>query len=128
MNNPKDLKYTKKHEWVKVDGDRAIIGITDLAQSLLGEVVFVELPEVGAEFAAQDTMGTIESVKAVSDIFAPVRGKVVEVNTALEYSPETVNQDAFGDGWVVVLEITTPDELGGLLSAEDYEKLFEEEG
>ncbi|MDA8234782.1 MAG: glycine cleavage system protein GcvH [Clostridia bacterium] len=128
MNNPQNLKYTQEHEWIKVDGNKAVIGITDLAQSLLGDVVFVELPQVGVEFAAHDTMGIIESVKAVSDIYAPVSGKVLEVNTALEDSPEIVNQDAFGKGWLVVLEIKDADELGGLLSAEDYEKLFAEEG
>ncbi len=127
MSNPQGLKYTKEHEWVKVEGDRAVIGITDHAQSLLGDVVFVELPEAGAEFGAHDSLGTIESVKAVSDVYSPVSGKVVEVNKALEDSPDAVNRDAFGEGWIVVLEISAPAELDGLLTAEEYEQFLAEE-
>lgn len=124
MSVPEELQYTKSHEWVRTEGDTATIGITDHAQDELGDVVFVELPETGATFEAGDSFGTIESVKAVSDLNAPVGGEVVEVNSALEDNPEKVNDDPYGDGWIVKLRVSGE---GELLSAADYEKLLEEE-
>ncbi|MCL4439552.1 MAG: glycine cleavage system protein GcvH [Firmicutes bacterium] len=126
FENPKDLKYTKDHEWVRVEGNKAVIGITDTAQSLLGDVVFVELPEVGAEYSAHDSVASIESVKAVSDIFTPVGGKVVEVNFELENSPDVVNKSAFGDGWIAVIEMSDPSELDSLMSVEEYGRFLAE--
>lgn len=126
MENPKELKYTEDHEWIRIEGTRAVIGITDAAQSMLGDVVFVELPEVGAECSAHDSISSIESVKAVSDVYAPLSGKVLEVNTGLEDSPDLINRDAFGEGWIFVLEISDPSELEKLLSVEEYGKLLVE--
>ncbi|CAN5657169.1 glycine cleavage system protein GcvH [soil metagenome] len=124
MSVPGDLQYTKSHEWVRVEGDVATVGITDHAQDELGDVVFVEMPEQGATLAAGDSFGAVESVKAVSDLYAPVGGEVVEVNGALEDSPEKINEDPYGEGWI--LKLRTSDEAD-LLSAADYEKLLEEE-
>lgn len=124
MSVPQDLQYTKSHEWVRVEDDVATVGITDHAQEELGDVVFVELPEEGDSLSAGDTFGTIESVKAVSDLNAPVGGEVVEVNSALDDSPENVNEDPYGEGWI--LKIRTSEEAD-LLSAEEYEKVVEEE-
>ncbi|MGI6036613.1 MAG: glycine cleavage system protein GcvH [Limnochordia bacterium] len=123
--NPKELKYTAEHEWLKVDGERVYVGITDFAQKELGDVVFVELPTLDAEVKAGDTLGVVESVKAVSDIYAPIGGRVVEVNEALEDKPELINEDPYGDGWLCVLEPADPKEMEGLLSAEEYEKQIE---
>ncbi len=124
MNIPGELEYTKTHEWVKRDGDVATVGITDHAQDELGDVVFIELPEEGATFEAGDSFGTIESVKAVSDLYAPVGGEVVEVNETLNDSPERVNEDPYGGGWMIRLRISGE---GELLSADEYERLLEEE-
>ena len=124
MSVPGDLQYTRTHEWVRREGDTATVGITDHAQDELGDVVFVELPEEGATFGAGDAFGTIESVKAVSDLYAPVGGEVVEVNSALDDVPEKVNEDPYGDGWIVRLRVSGE---GDLLSAEEYEKVLEEE-
>ena len=124
MNIPGELEYTKTHEWVKHDGDVATVGITDHAQDELGDVVFIELPEEGATFEAGDSFGTIESVKAVSDLYAPVGGEVVEVNETLNDSPERVNEDPYGGGWMIRLRISGE---GELLSADEYERLLEEE-
>ncbi len=124
MSIPGDLQYTKTHEWVRREGDTATVGITDHAQDELGDVVFIELPEEGASFGAGDAFGTIESVKAVSDLYAPVGGEVVEVNEALNDNPEKVNEDPYGEGWMIKLRIS---EEGELLSAEEYEKVVEEE-
>ena len=123
-NVPADLQYTREHEWAKVDGDRARIGITAFAQEQLGDVVFVELPKVGSRVTALKTFGVVESVKAVSDLFAPVSGEVVEVNAELAQKPETVNADPYGQGWMIVVNLADPKELGGLLSAADYEALI----
>ena len=124
MNIPEDLQYTKSHEWVRIEGDTATIGITDHAQDELGDVVFVELPDEGATFDAGESFGTVESVKAVSDLYAPVGGEVVEVNSALEDAPENINEAPYGEGWIIKLRITgEPD----LLSPEEYEKVVEEE-
>ncbi len=124
MNIPEDLQYTKSHEWVRIEGDTATIGITDHAQDELGDVVFVELPEEGDTFDAGESFGTVESVKAVSDLYAPVGGEVVEVNSALEDAPENINEDPYGEGWIVKLRIT---DEADLLSPEEYEKVVEEE-
>jgi glycine cleavage system H protein len=121
---PEELEYTRSHEWVRTEDDTATIGITDYAQEELGDIVYVELPEQGDSFDAGDSFGSIESVKAVSDIYTPVGGEVVEVNEALNDSPEKINEDPYGDGWIVKLRVS---EEGDLLSASDYEQLLEEE-
>ena len=126
MKTLPELKYSKEHEWVKVEGDRAYIGITDHAQDALGDIVFVELPEVGDEIEAGAILGAVESVKAASDIYAPVSGRVVEVNEELEDSPEKINESPY-DAWIAVLEMSDPSELEELMSAEDYEKFCAEE-
>jgi glycine cleavage system H protein len=124
LNIPAELEYTKTHEWVRREDDVATVGITDHAQEELGDVVFIELPEEGASFDAGDSFGTIESVKAVSDLYAPVGGEVVEVNETLNDSPERVNEDPYGGGWMIRLRIS---DEGELLSADEYEQLLEEE-
>jgi glycine cleavage system H protein len=126
MAYPTDRKYTKEHEWVQANGNSATVGITDYAQNSLGDIVFVEVPKVGAELAVGKTFGTVESVKAVSDLFAPVSGTVTEVNGELATAPENVNKDAHGS-WMVKVTLKNPGELDGLLSAADYEKFIAEE-
>ena len=127
MPYPSDRKYTKEHEWIKVDGKTATVGITSYAQDSLGDIVFVELPKPGSEITAGKTFGTVESVKAVSDLYAPASGKVVEVNNALATSPEKINQDAH-DAWMLKIELQNAGELNSLMSAQDYEKFVSEEG
>lgn len=122
-NVPAELSYTREHEWAKVEGDRARVGITAFAQEQLGDVVFVELPKVGAKVTAMKTFGVVESVKAVSDLFAPVTGEVVEVNAELSKKPEVVNTDPYGQGWMLVIRMSNPKEADGLMTAADYEKL-----
>ncbi len=124
MAYPSSFRYTKDHEWVQIEGKRARIGITDHAQAELGDVVFVELPSMGTVVKKGGQLGTVESVKAVSDVFAPLSGKVVAVNTELEASPETVNQSPHADGWIVILEISDPAEAEDLLGAAAYEALI----
>ena len=124
MNVPEELSYTRTHEWMRREGDIATVGITDHAQDELGDVVFIELPEEGTTFSAGDSFGTIESVKAVSDLYAPVGGEVVEVNETLNDNPERVNEDPYGGGWMIRLRIS---EEGDLLSAGEYERVVEEE-
>lgn len=119
--NPNELKYTESHEWVHIDGEKCTVGITDHAQDQLGDIVFVDLPQVGAELSQGDTLGSIESVKSVSDVYSPVSGKVIEVNEKLLDNPELVNQDPFGEGWIAVLELTDTDNLGSLITAEEYQ-------
>src|SRR5246127_5203935 len=126
MSYPADLKYTKEHEWIKVDGTHATIGITDYAQESLGDIVFVDLPKPGSEITAGKTFGTVESVKAVSDLYAPASGTVNEVNGELATSPEKVNKDAHA-AWMIKIALKNPSELDGLLSAADYEKFVSEE-
>lgn len=128
MNVPDDLLYTKDHEWVLVEGSSATIGITDHAQDALGDVVFVELPSPDESFSARDVFGSVESVKAVSEIYMPVSGVVATVNEALEDTPELVNSDPYGEGWMVQIRIEDSAELDDLMSAEDYQKFLEEEG
>lgn len=127
MNVPDDLFYTEEHEWVMVEGDTATVGITDYAQEELGDVVFVELPDVGDAFTAKESFGSVESVKAVSEIFSPVSGEVVEVNESLTDAPETVNEDPYGDGWMIRLQLENPGELDNLMSADDYKEFLKEE-
>ncbi len=125
---PADLKYSKDHEWVRDEGDGIVtVGITDHAQELLGDMVYVELPEVGAEISAGDEAGVAESVKAASDVYSPVSGEVVEVNEALEDAPETVNNDPYNDGWMFKVRLSDPSELDDLLSAEEYAELIANE-
>ena len=124
MSTPSDLKYTKEHEWVKDNGDgTATIGITDFAQGELGDIVFVELEDPGFDFSQDDTFGTVEAVKTVSELFAPVDGEVIELNEELEDNPELVNDDPYGDGWMVKIKISDPTQLDALLSAEAYEEI-----
>jgi glycine cleavage system H protein len=125
---PRDLRYTKEHEWARIEGDRARVGITAFAQEQLGDVVFVELPKVGARVTSMKTFGVVESVKAVSDLYAPLTGEVVEVNGELPKKPEVVNQDPYGAGWMLVITVASPAELEGLLSAEAYEALIAKAG
>jgi glycine cleavage system H protein len=121
MEFPEDVQYTKEHEWARVQGNRVTVGITDFAQEELGDVVYVELPEVGRVVEAMGTFGVVESVKAVSDLYAPVSGTVVEVNTRLEERPELVNQSPYEDGWMIVLDPSNPGELQQLLDARAYQ-------
>ncbi len=127
MAYPSEYKYTKEHEWIKVEGTVGTIGITDHAQDALGDVVFVETPAVGAEVEAGKTMGTVESVKAVSDIYSPVTGTVMEANPALTATPELINTNAH-QAWIVKIQLKNPAEVNSLLSAADYEKFLQEEG
>ncbi|MEJ2591831.1 MAG: glycine cleavage system protein GcvH [Candidatus Thiodiazotropha sp.] len=127
-DTPKDLLYTKSHEWVRNEGDGTVtIGITEHAQEQLGDLVFVDLPEVGSTLSAGDDCAVVESVKAASDVYSPVSGEVIEVNEALDGSPETINEDAFGDGWMFKLRLDGADELEGLLDADAYDALVAEE-
>ena len=127
MPYPADLKYTKEHEWIKVDGSSATIGITDYAQDSLGDIVFVDLPKTGSEITAGKTFGTVESVKAVSDLYAPASGTVTEVNGELATAPEKINKDA-NRTWMIKVTLKNAGEVNGLLSAADYEKFVSEEG
>jgi glycine cleavage system H protein len=124
---PEDLHYTKQHEWVRVSEGAAVVGITDYAQKELGDIVYVDLPRVGTALEKGKAMGSVESVKAVSDIYAPVSGEVVEINDALSTAPEKLNESPHGDGWLVKIRLSAPDEISGLLSAEDYQKYVAEE-
>src|SRR5512147_2051306 len=126
MAYPKDYKYTKEHEWIQVNGNTGLVGITDHAQESLGDIVFVELPKVGATLQAGKAFGTVESVKAVSELYAPASGKVVEINESLNTAPEEVNKDAH-KAWMIKVELSNPAEVNGLLAADDYEKYIAEE-
>lgn len=127
MNIPKELLYSTDHEWVKVEGGKALIGITDFAQDQLGDVVFVEVPEVGMEVGSGDNLATIESVKAVSDVYSPLSGTVVESNDTLTDEPQLINEDAYGKGWIALVELSDESELSGLMDADAYAKLLAEE-
>jgi len=127
MAYPSDLKYTKEHEWIKAEGGNATIGITPYAQESLGDIVFVELPKNAAEITAGKTFGSVESVKAVSDLFAPASGKVLESNAELATAPEKINKDALA-AWMIKIQLKDPNELTSLMSASDYEKFIAEEG
>jgi len=125
--NPEELHYTQSHEWVRIDGDVGTIGITDYAQKELGEIVYLELPEVGHVFNADEEFGTVESVKAVSELFTPLSGEIVEVNKSAIAEPGIVNDDPFGDGWLIKMKLSTDEEVGKLMSAEDYANYVQQE-
>jgi len=124
MNFPVDLKYTKDHEWVKVSGNTAVVGITDFAQKELGDIVYVDITTIGETVAKEEVFGTVEAVKTVSDLFMPVSGKVLEANKDIDSAPESVNSDPYGKGWIIKVELSNPSEVDGLLSADDYKKLI----
>lgn len=126
MNFPEELRYSKEHEWVRVDGTRAVVGITDYAQDALGDVVYVQLPDAGLAVIAQASIAEIESTKSVSEVYAPVTGTVVEVNGTLEDAPEQVNSDPYGAGWIFVVELADADEVGKLMDAAAYRAFLEE--
>lgn len=123
MNYPDNLRYTKEHEWVRIEGDEAVIGITDFAQKELGDIVYVEVETVGKELVAGDVFGTVEAVKTVSDLFLPVAGSITELNPALGGSPELVNSDPYGEGWMVRMKLANAADVEGLMDAAAYEKL-----
>lgn len=127
MDLPEELKYTREHEWVRAEGSRATVGITDYAQDALGDIVFVELPETATTVVAGEACCEVESTKSVSEVYAPVAGEVVEVNTTLEDAPQRVNDTPYGDGWLCVIEMSDPGQLDDLLDAAGYRKLLEEE-
>jgi glycine cleavage system H protein len=127
MNVPPDLLYTKEHEWVLVDNDTATVGITDYAQQELGDVVYIELPDEGATFEVEDSFGSVESVKAVSEIYMPLSGKVTEVNADLTEAPEVINEDPYGEGWMIRIAVDDAGQLDELMSADDYQSYLEEE-
>jgi len=125
MNIPENLKYTKDHEWIKVDGDTATVGITDYAQGELGDIVFVEIETEGENLEKEEVFGTVEAVKTVSDIFMPISGEVVEVNPKLEDSPEIVNKDPYGEGWLIKVKLSDSSEVDDLLDASKYKEIIE---
>lgn len=124
MNIPEELRYTQDHEWIRIEGKTATIGITDFAQGELGDIVYLDITTKGQDLAQHDVFGTVEAVKTVSDLFMPVSGKVSEVNPVLEGSPEKVNEDPYGEGWLIKVEVTNPAEIDGLLSAQAYKELI----
>ena len=124
MNIPNDLKYTKEHEWVRIDGDIITVGITDHAQSELGDIIFIEFPELNQLISKDEPFGTIEAVKTVADLFGPVTGKVLEINEALEDNPDLVNSDVYGEGWIVKITCTNDSELDDLLDSEEYKEMI----
>ena len=124
MNTPSSLKYTKDHEWVRVEGDVAVVGITDFAQSQLGDIVFVDVATVGETIAEHDVFGTIEAVKTVSDLFCPLSGEVMEFNSGLDDAPDAINKDPYGEGWIIKVKMSNPAEVSDLLSAEQYNALI----
>ncbi|MED5292715.1 MAG: glycine cleavage system protein GcvH [Actinomycetota bacterium] len=128
MDTPAELRYSSDHEWVRMEGSLARVGITDFAQDALGDVVYVELPEVGLEVSANSAFAEIESTKSVSDVFAPVSGEVIEVNDVLEDRPELINEDPYGDGWICAIQLSAEGELDGLMDAEGYKSFIVEEG
>ncbi|MGF1563888.1 MAG: glycine cleavage system protein GcvH [Flavobacteriales bacterium] len=123
MNIPQNLRYTKDHEWVRLEGNTAIIGITDFAQGELGDIVFVEIETEGEELAAEEVFGTVEAVKTVSDLFMPVAGEVLEVNSAIADNPALVNEDPYGEGWMIKVKVNNPDDVSALLDAAGYEAI-----
>ncbi len=127
MDFPQDLKYTKEHEWIKEEGGSVVIGVTDYAQDSLGDIVYVELPAEGADVTKDEPFGVVESVKAVSDLYSPVSGTVLEVNDSIVDSPEVINDEPYGDAWMLKIELADPAELDGLLSVEEYKSYVEEE-
>ena len=124
MNFPKELKYTKEHEWIRLEGDIATVGITEHAQSELGDIVYVDITTEGDEVEAGDVFGSVEAVKTVSDLYMPITGTVIEVNPDLEDAPETVNSDPYGEGWMIKIKVNNPDDVAELMSSEDYEGIL----
>ena len=124
MNIPQELKYTKDHEWVKIDGNIATVGVTDFAQGELGDIVYVEVETVGETMEREEVFGTVEAVKTVSDLFLPLAGEIIEFNESLEDAPEKVNTDPYGDGWMVKIKMSDEDEIAGLMSPEEYKELI----
>jgi len=127
MEVPKDLRYTREHEWLRVEGSKGVIGITHFAQEQLGDVVFVEVPEVGTELTQENTFGVVESVKTVSDLYAPVSGKVAAANKNLEAQPELINHDPYGEGWIIEIEMSNPGQVDDMLSADEYQTFIQEQ-
>ena len=125
MNIPNELKYTKEHEWIKMDGEEAYMGITDYAQGELGDIVFVEVETVGEQLDKEEVFGTIEAVKTVSDLFLPVSAEILEMNNKLEDSPDLINKDPYGEGWIVKIKLSNPEDVNDLMSAEKYKELVE---
>ena len=125
MNLPKELKYTKEHEWIKVDGNIATIGITDFAQGELGDIVDIEIDSIGNELNVSEIFGTVEAVKTVSDLFMPIKGTVIEINSNIESTPEIVNEDPYDKGWIIKIEIAENQDIENLLSADDYRKMID---
>ena len=124
MNIPDDMKYTDDHEWIKIDSDLAIVGITDFAQSELGDIIFVEFPNIGESVNQKDTIGTLEAVKTVADIYSPLSGEIIEINEQLESNPELINEDPYNNGWILKIKINDDNEINSLLSGDDYRKLI----
>ena len=124
MNIPEELRYTQEHEWVKLDGNIATVGITDFAQSELGDIVYLEIDTLDSEINSNDVFGTVEAVKTVSDLFMPVNGKVIEVNSSLEDNPEVVNNDPYGEGWIIKIEVSNPSDIDTLMCSEEYKNLI----
>ena len=124
MKIPEGLRYTEEHEWVKLDGNVATVGITDFAQSELGDIVYLEIDTLDSEINSNDVFGTVEAVKTVSDLFMPVNGKVIEVNSSLEDNPEVVNDDPYGDGWIIKIEVSNPSDIDALMNSEEYKNLI----
>ena len=125
MNLPKELKYTKEHEWIKVDGNIATIGITDFTQGELGDIVYIEIDSIGNELNVSEIFGTVEAVKTVSDLFMPIKGTVLEINSNIESTPEIVNEDPYDKGWIIKIEISENRDIENLLSADDYRKMID---
>ncbi|GAB3168495.1 glycine cleavage system protein GcvH [Telluribacter humicola] len=124
MQFPEELKYTKDHEWIRLDGDMAVVGITDHAQNELGDIVYVDVTTVGESLSMNDVFGSVEAVKTVSDLFLPVTGEILELNPVLDGAPETVNNDPYGAGWMIRMQLSDPSELDGLMSAEEYKQFI----
>ena len=124
MNIPEELRYTQEHEWVKLNGNVATVGITDFAQSELGDIVYLEIDTLDSEINSNDVFGTVEAVKTVSDLFMPVNGKVIEVNSSLEDNPEVVNNDPYGEGWIIKIEVSNPSDIDTLMCSEEYKNLI----
>ncbi len=124
MNIPEELRYTEEHEWVKLDGNIATVGITDFAQSELGDIVYLEIDTLDAEINSSEVFGTVEAVKTVSDLFMPLNGKVVDVNSSLEDNPEAVNDDPYGEGWIIKIEVSNPSDIDALMNSEEYKNLI----
>ena len=125
MNIPEELKYTEEHEWIKIDGNTATIGITDFAQGELGDIVYIDIDSIGNELDGNEIFGTVEAVKTVSDLFMPIKGKVLEVNSNIESTPEIVNEDPYGNGWIIKIEISEDQDISNLLSDEEYRNMID---